>query len=555
MNPSARGKLLSGLLLLMMAGCGPRRLAAGVAVFNVRDYGATGAMADDARPAIQKAIDACAAAGGGEVYLPAGEYTSGTLKLRSHVRFYIEAGATLYGSQDPRDFAGAPIVSQAALFFGEGVEEITIEGRGTVNGQGEYEMLTDDNTSSPNYTIRMGRSILESMGKPPVRFFPKGYPHRTVYPHLVYLGHCKDVHITGLSFLRSASWTMALYACERVVVDGVYIYTDPHQAVWADGIDLDGCRDVRISNSSIETGDDCIIFISTANWGPALPCENITVSNCRLHSASAGIKFSEGNSNVIRHITVDNCVITQTNRGIVFAIITGGLISDVIISNIVMDLNRYELRFWAGGAQPFFFRIARQSEWDQEPRKPGEPAPGAIRNIVLRDMIIHAQGASPIDGHPESWIDGLSIENIKLFLTTDPAAPYDLTTFAMRCRWVKNLKLQGIEVHWDTPALNNWQTALELENVQGVDLDDFTGRQAWPDQDFPAVAFENVADATIRNSRAPEGTGIFLKVGGNESGDIRLFGNDLRKAKAPYLVAPEATAARVTAEQNLIPAP
>jgi hypothetical protein len=148
----------------------------------------------------------------------------------------------------------------------------------------------------------------------------------------------------------------------------------------------------------------------------------------------------------------------------------------------------------------------------------------------------------------------LSLENIKLFLSTDPAAPYDLAVHAMRIRWAKNLKLKGIEINWDKPALDKWQSALDLENVQGVEVDDFTGRQAWPERDFPAVAFDNVSDAMIRNSKAAEGTGVFLKVLGSKSGDICLLGNDLRKAKVPYQLAPEAKAAKVTAIQNLLPA-
>jgi hypothetical protein len=124
----------------------------------------------------------------------------------------------------------------------------------------------------------------------------------------------------------------------------------------------------------------------------------------------------------------------------------------------------------------------------------------------------------------------------------------------MRITNATNLKLKGIEVQWEKPALDQWQSALDLENVQGVELDGFTGRQAWPNSDFPAVAFDNVSDAMIRNSKAAEGTGVFLGVHGNKSGDICLFGNDLRKAKVPYQVAPDANSAKVTAMQNLLPA-
>src|SRR5262245_49745582 len=97
--------------------------------FNVKDHGATGKQADDARPAIQAAIDACAAAGGGRVRLPAGEYTSGELRLRSHVELSLDAGATLFASTDPGAF------TKGALLYGEDLENLTIEGRGIIDGQ------------------------------------------------------------------------------------------------------------------------------------------------------------------------------------------------------------------------------------------------------------------------------------------------------------------------------------------------------------------------------------------------------------------------------------
>src|SRR5947208_15142717 len=93
-------------------------------VFNVKTYGATGKKADNAKPAIQKAIDACAKAGGGTVYLPPGDYTSGTLRLRSHVRFYVASGATLFAAEED------PAFDTDGSLVGEDLENITIEGRG-----------------------------------------------------------------------------------------------------------------------------------------------------------------------------------------------------------------------------------------------------------------------------------------------------------------------------------------------------------------------------------------------------------------------------------------
>ena len=109
-----------------------------------------------------------------------------------------------------------------------------------------------------------------------------------------------------------------------MVIDGVYIRSSLKDGVWADGIDPDGCKDVRISNCTIETGDDALVFYSMNWFGPALPCENITVTNCRLSSASSAVKFCDGNMNAVRRVTIDNCVITDSNRGLAFMDFDGG---------------------------------------------------------------------------------------------------------------------------------------------------------------------------------------------------------------------------------------
>ena len=127
-----------------------------------------------------------------------------------------------------------------------------------------------------------------------------------------------------------------MYDCERVNIDGVYIYTSQRDGVWADGIDPDGCRDVRINNCTIETGDDSIVFYSYTIYGPALPCENITITNCRLSSSSSAIKFCDCNFNAIRNVTIENCVITNSNRGIAFMVFDGGVVENVTIRNVTM---------------------------------------------------------------------------------------------------------------------------------------------------------------------------------------------------------------------------
>ena len=184
-----------------------------------------------------------------------------------------------------------------------------------------------------------------------------------IYPRMVLLLRCTDVRITGLKFLRSRSWTINPYACKRLVIDGVYIYSSQKDGVWADGIDPDGCQDVRISNSTVETGDDALVFYSADIWGPALPVENVTVTNCRLSSSSSAIKFCDGNSNAIRRVNIDNVVITNSNRGIAFMVFDGGIVEDVVISNLTIETRRFDW-FWWGDGDPLHFNIKRRSEVD-----------------------------------------------------------------------------------------------------------------------------------------------------------------------------------------------
>jgi Glycosyl hydrolases family 28/Pectate lyase superfamily protein len=516
--------------------------ASGVVVFNVKDYGATGVKSQDAREAIQKAIDACAAAGGGMVYMPPGEYTTGGLVLRSHVRIYLEAGCTLFASGDPKAYGLIGTPDTAAVFQGEDVENITIEGRGVVDGQHKF-FWTDDFTE---HTFSHKKLELEHHGSIQ-RTYPVGFPKRRVYPHLVWVHHCKDVQITGLSFLRSPSWTFYLNECERVVVDAVYIETSRVEAVWCDGIDMNGCNDVRIANCTILTGDDCIAIFSTGRV-----CENVTITNCRFSSASAGIKFTEGIQVGCRNFTIDNCVISDCNRGITLQIVMGGYIQDVIISNLTIDLQRYAW-FWAGDGNPFNFEIDTLSEWNQRPPKPTDPGPGLIRNVMIRNVIAHVQGMSRIAGHPRSWLEGISFENIRLFISSDPKMAYDTTVHAMEFRYARNLNLNNLEVVWGEPSLPAWQSALHFEDIDGLEVSDFRGRQAWPEKDDPAVGFKNVRNARLLNSQAAEETSVFLGVEGEGSKNIMALGNDLQQAKVPFRFSGSAQESELKALSNFLP--
>jgi hypothetical protein len=544
---SLKGPFRSLAVALGVVGFAIEVQSAGQTIFNVRHYGATGQPGDDARPGIQQAIDRCAAAGGGTVLIPPGQYTSGTLRLRSRVRLVLEAGAVVRAASDPAAYPFDAQPSKAALLWGEDLEAVTIEGRGTLGGQAQYEWREDDWERAFEH-----KQLMQQLGGSLRRPFPAGFPQRRLFPHLIWLGRCKDVRLSGLTLTSAPGWAVALYDCQRVRCQHLHIYSSLQEAVWSDGIDLDGCADVSISDCTIQTGDDCVALSSTDVWGPARPCRNVTVTRCRLASASAGIKLSEGNRAGVHDVRVTGCQLGPVNRGAVLSTALGGFIRDVVLADLTIQCRRYDW-FWAGDGQPFDLRTCRLSEFNKQPPQAGEPEPGLIQCVTIRNVTAQAQGSSRIHGHPDRWLDRIRLESLRLSLTADPAAPFDLARHALDLRWARNLLLQNVEVHWGQPALHAWQSALQFQHVTGLTVDRFTGRSAWPDQGSPAIGFEHVHQARLRRCRAAEGTGLFLKIQGQGSGLIVLENNDLRQAKVPWQLSPEVAPGAIRTTGNRLP--
>ncbi len=481
-------------------------------VYNVKDYGATGAKQDDARAAIQQAIDVCGKSGGGTVYVPPGEYTSGQLHLRSAVRLYLEAGATIFASLDGRQFDPPP---KSALIIGEDLHDIALEGRGTIDGQASYEWHPNDFT---DYLIRPNQLLMEATGKPLLRPFPTGFRTETVYPRLVLLLRCQDVRIAGLKFMRSRSWTINPYACKRLVIDGVYIYSNAKEGVWADGIDPDGCQDVRVANCTIETGDDAIVLWSSNIWGPALPTENVTVTNCRLSSASSALKFCDGNSNAVRRVTIDNVAITKSNRGLAFMVFDGGVIEDVVISNVTIETPRFDW-FWWGDGDPIHFNIKRRSEVDGTKRE-NEPPAGKIRNVSISNVIAHGTGTSGINGHPDSWLEDIHLDNVRLFVSHDPAGPYENTRTAIALREARNFSMKDCQIRWEQPLSATWRSGLTAEDVEDLRLDT-VDVEAAPASSSPVIELTNAKKVTLGSVRAKT-----IHLAGKGTREVRLLQTD-----------------------------
>ena len=247
--------------------------------------------------AIQIEIDKAFAAGGGRVVLEQGVYTSGTLYLKSNVELHISAGAVLQGYADSYKYDDfkhdlmptAPEKSRKVFITAADAENIAITGNGEINGQG------------PEFYDR----------NVPVGSFFKKPPHPR--PRMVQLFNCRNVTLNGINFIDSPGWTIWMICCQNVYVSKIRV-EGHQQMINNDGMDIDGCKNVVISDSFFKTGDDCLVLRAMRH----LPdreyiCENVTVNNCILDSPCQGIRISCPSDDIVRHCRFSN--ITFRGRG------------------------------------------------------------------------------------------------------------------------------------------------------------------------------------------------------------------------------------------------
>lgn len=272
------------------------------ACFDITDYGAVADGAAMNTNAIQAALDACHAAGGGTVFCGPGRFLTGSVELRSNVELHLADGCRLIGSTDVADYADfsaegfraehAPEGNSKSLIRASCAANIAITGGGTVDGSG-LAFYDTGNMSGPFF------------GKPPG---PR--------PRILMLYACTDVRLQDVALVDSPCWTAWLMKCERVTVRGLRVHGD-QRMINNDGIDLDGCRDVTVSDCIIRTGDDCLVLRAILSmYDEPMPCENITIANCVLDSWCQGVRIGCPSDGTVRHATLSNLTIRSRNHGI-----------------------------------------------------------------------------------------------------------------------------------------------------------------------------------------------------------------------------------------------
>ena len=376
-------------------------------VFNVTDYGAKNDGSARSTAAIKKAIEACAHAGGGTVYFPAGTYVTGAIQLVSNLVLDFGAGATIRFHADVSEYPpvqgryeGTEAITLAPLIGGENLENVTITGRGTLTtDNAEWIKATDKPEARAMWENIIART--EKHETIPEADYRKAAPF--LRPSFIRPMNSKNVLIEGIHIVGSSMWTLHILYSENVVIRNVIVETYPGHNT--DGVDIDSSRDVRISDSYFSTGDDAICLKSGKDADGRRvnrPTENIAITNNTIQRGHGAVVLGSETAGSIRNVVASNIISQHTDKGVRIKSTRGrgGVVENIRFDNWIIED--------PGGAA-----IEVTNYYTKVPEEPVSERTPIFRNIVISRMTINrAPVAASIEGIPEMPITGLKLTDI-----------------------------------------------------------------------------------------------------------------------------------------------
>jgi polygalacturonase len=445
--------------------------------------------------AIQKAVDECAAAGGGRVVVSAGTFITGTIFLKSNVNLYLENGAVLQGSKDLKDYSHNG--RSPGMVYCEDAINVGISGTGTIDGSGDS--FYDFSKSHVYDEFDKSRVRQKENYMPEGTFFTDGPMKRTRAPGMtIVFFHCTNVFLTGITIKDTPIWATRFGFCDGVLIDGITIKNNP-VVPNSDGIHCTISRNIRISNCNIVAGDDCIVLtgfpkdedtpgLNTTEQklhiygNKTIYGENMTVTNCVLKSSSAGIRIGYG-QHPIRRCTFSNIVIQDSHRGIGIFAHDASNIEDLIFSNIIIETRLLNGQWWGHGEPIHLSCISRF---------PGLIA-GQIKNVQFNNINAIGEQGILVFGQKESPMENIQFNNVQLRMRKGketmgyggnfdlrPATPKAMQIFehdipGLYAQHVNGLTIHDFRLSWapDLPAF--FTHGIECQNVQNLLIENFVG--------------------------------------------------------------------------------
>ena len=513
------------LLLAVLSAASTRAM-----VYDVRAFGAKGDGKTLDTRAINQAIDAAAAAGGGTVNFPAGTYLSVSIRLRSNITLQLNQGATIlaaepipgkvaYDLPEPnewdmyQDFGHSHW--QNSLIWGIGLENVSIVGPGLINGKG----LTRRSPRARRVNQPGDRPVTlggETGARPQSPLGEDDDPNvmNELGNKAISLKLSRNVLLRDFSILNGGHFAVLATGVDNLTIDNVKVDTN------RDGFDIDSCRSVRISNCSVNSpNDDAIVLKSSYALGFARATENVTITNCQVSGYDIGslldatykrnvkeapdrdgptgrIKFGTESNGGFKNITISNIVFDHC-RGLALETVDGGLLEDVTITNVTMrDVTN----------PPIFMRLGKRM------RGPAGTPVSSLRRVNISNIVAYnadARYASIIAGIPDHQIEDVKLSNIRIYYRgggkkeladlqpperetnyPEPSMFGETPAYGFFIRHARGVSLSNVEVSYLSDEL---RPPFVLDDVNGVAFSHVAAQKAG---DVPAFVLRNVLDFT-----------------------------------------------------------
>jgi polygalacturonase len=425
-------------------------------VLDVRSFGARDDGLTLNTDAFRQAIKACHEADGGVVRVPAGDWLTGPIHLRSNVNLHLEQGALLRFSTRPADYLpvvftrweGVECYNYSPLIYACDCENVAVTGEGVLDGQGQawwHWKKLQQAAAKTLYDAESEGVTVET------RVFGTG--EAALRPQFLQTIRCGNVLVEGVTFVNGPMWTVHPVYCENVLVRSVTVRSEGPNT---DGLNPDSCRNVLVEGCSFHTGDDCIAINSGMNedgWRVNRPCENIVIRDCAMSEGHGAVSIGSGMSGGVRNVYVHDCRVSGGDQGIRLKSMRGrgGLVENVYVENVQMAGLRQEaivLNMFYGSSTA--------------PSRSG--AAPIFRGIQIRDVTCQSAGvAVSIRGLPESPVERIVLENLKLN-----------TVEGIYCQDARDLILR------DVTGMVQQEPLFRCSNVEGLNVTNMTLRRCDP---------------------------------------------------------------------------
>ena len=348
--------------------------------------------------AIQSAIDAANKNGGGRVIIPEGIFLTGSIILKSNVELHLEEKAVLLGSTNRDHYL--KLNRWLSLILADNQNNISITGKGKIDGQGHRLAL---NIDSLFYIGQLDSASYNFADKRPSHF---------VRPQLIEFVQCKNIVVKNVTLLNAACWVQTYDQCSNILLDSVTVNSD---AYWNnDGIDIQDCHNVRVTNCNVNSADDGICLKSQS---AEHNCDSIYIANCTVRSSASAIKFGTVSHGGFKNVTIVNVKIYDTFRSaIAIECVDGGTLENILVDGISA--------LKTGNA--IFIRLGERTKTQNG---------GVLKNVTIKNMKVQVPYGSPdhayqypgpqlpyphntfpssITGIPNHRVENVTLENIEI---------------------------------------------------------------------------------------------------------------------------------------------